>query len=313
MANAMLYHALRVIGGVAALVAVGVSAPPVTLAESGQRLVIARLSNEPHKHLHSLHAMANYLAAQLADEGIAGVDVAFAESPAQMRRMLEEKKVDLLSETAFMALEFMNDGTAKALAREWKKGVPEYHSVIIARKDSGLTALSDLVGRKFAFEDPGSTSGYLLPRIALEDAGLRLMRLPDPRNPVRDGTVGFSFAQGEINVIAWVNRGLADAGALSNLDWDEPDAAANPLKKDLQIIYRTEPVVRSLFLARSSLDGRLCERIAEILQSMHESPEGRAVLKEYFDVARYDSLEGDALKGLEAARRVWLRFRGQAE
>lgn len=309
----MLHNVLRVIGGVAALVAVGVSAQPAAVAESGQRLVIGRLSNEPHKHLLGLRAMADYLAAQLADQGIAGVDVAFAGSPAQMRRMLDDGRVDLFSETAFMALEFINDGTVKALAREWKKGVPEYHSIVVVRNDSGLTALTDLVGRKFAFEDPASTSGYLLPRIALEDAGLRLLHLPDPRNPVRDGMTGYSFARGEINVIAWVNRGLADAGALSNLDWERPDAAAIPLMNDLRVIYRTEPVVRSLFLVRKAVDERLSEHIAFILESMHETPEGRRVLKEYFDVARYDRLEGDALKGLEAAHRAWLRFHRQAE
>jgi len=309
----MLHNALRVIGGIAALVAVGLSTSPAAWSESGQRLVIGRLSTEPHKHLKGLRIMADYLAAQLADQGIVGVDVAFAESPAQMRRMLEEGRVDLFSETAFMALEVMNDGTAKVLAREWKKGVSEYHSVIVVRKDSGLTELTDLVGRKFAFEDPASTSGYLLPRIALEDAGLRLLHLPDPRNPVRDGTVGYSFAQGEINVIAWVNRGLADAGALSNLDWDDPDTAAIPLMNDLRVIYRTEPVVRSLFLARKTIDEQLCARITVILESMHQTPEGRAVLKRYFNVARYDRLDGDAVKGLETAREAWLRYHRQAE
>lgn len=307
----MLHNVIRIIGGLAALAAVGLAAAPYCVAESGQRIVLGRISNEPHKHLRSLRTLADYLAAQLADDGVSTVDVVIAESSERMRSMLLDGRVDLFSETAFVALDFMTDGTAKPLAREWKKGAAEYYTVFIVRKDSGLTALSQLVGRKFAFEDEGSTSGYLLPRIALEDAGLRLSRLPDPRNPVPRGTVGFSFAQGEINVIAWVNRGLADAGAISNLDWDEPDRAAIPLKNELRVIHQTEPVIRSLFLARQSLDAELCGRIAAILESMHNTPEGRAVLKEYFKVARFDRLDGDAVKGLETARRAWLRLRGQ--
>jgi len=78
------------------------------------------------------------------------------------------------------------------------------------------------------------------------------------------------------------------------------------------VIHETEPIIRSLILARQSLDDGLSERIATILESMHDSPEGRAVLKEYFKVARYDRLEGDAIKGLEAARMIWRRIGGRA-
>jgi len=309
----MLHNVLRTIEGIAALILVGAAIAPACVADPGQRLVIGRISDEPHKHLESLRSMADYLAPRLVDLGVTGIDTVIAESPARMRSMLQEDRVDLFSETAFIAVEYMSEGIVKPLAREWKKGVAEYYTVIVVRKDSGLEALSDLVGRKFAFEDAGSTSGYLLPRIALEDAGLQLSQLPDPRNPVPRGTLGYSFAQGEVNVIAWVNRGLADAGALSNLDWTEADPAIAPLKNDLHVIHKTRPVIRSLFLARQSLDDRICDRIAEILFAMHETPEGNEVLRKYFKVARFDSLEGDAGKGLEEARKAWLRLRGQTQ
>jgi len=308
----MLQNVLRIIAGTAALMVVAAVAAPFSKAEPGQRLVIGRISDEPHKHLESLRSMADYMAPRLVEFGVTGIDTVIAESPDRMRNMLEEGRVDLFSETAFVALDFMSEGIVKPLAREWKKGVAEYYSVIIVRKDSGLTALTDLTGRKFAFEDAGSTSGYLLPRVALEEAGLQLSRLPDPRNPVPRGMLGYSFAQGEVNVIAWVNRGLADAGAVSNLDWTEPDPAIAPLKNDLHIIHETEPIIRSLFLARQAVNDRLCDRITAILLSMRETSEGRAVLKEYFKVARFDRLDGNAAKGLEEARRVWLRLRGQS-
>ncbi len=303
----MLRNAFRLLAGLTTVMLLGLALAPNSAAEPGQRLVLGRISDEPHKHLDRLRAMAGYLASQLAKDGIAGVDVVIAESAERMRSLLRQGKVDLLSETAFTALDFMDDGTATPLLREWKKGVAEYHTVIIARSNSGVRSLADLDGRKFAFEDPGSTSGYLIPRVALEDAGLTLWQLPDPRNPVPAGVVGYSFANGEINVVAWVNRGLADAGAISNLDWADPEAAPPGLKSSLRIIHETEPVIRSLFLVRESLDAALSERITEILETMHKTPDGRATLKDYFNVARYDRLEGDAAKGFEAARRVWLR------
>ena len=42
-----------------------------------------------------------------------------------------------------------------------------YYSVMFARKDSGIRTLEDLEGKTFAFNDPNSTSGYLIPSIEI--------------------------------------------------------------------------------------------------------------------------------------------------
>ncbi|MCP4503948.1 MAG: PhnD/SsuA/transferrin family substrate-binding protein [Deltaproteobacteria bacterium] len=39
-----------------------------------------------------------------------------------------------------------------------------FQSVFIAHKDSGLTSLSGLEGKRFSFGSKGSTSGHLMPR-----------------------------------------------------------------------------------------------------------------------------------------------------
>ncbi len=38
---------------------------------------------------------------------------------------------------------------------------------------------------------------------------------------------------------------------------------------------------------------------------MHESPEGKKVLKKYYKVKKYDELEGEAAEHLAAARRIY--------
>jgi len=306
----MLQNAIRIIGGVMAVLLLGLAVSPVLAAESERRLVLGRISSEPRKHFGRLQAMADYLSARLAGDGIAGIDVRIVETPERMLALLHEGKVDLFSETVFTALDLMADGAARPLLREWKSGAGEYHTVILARRDGDVKTLSDLPGHRFAFEDPGSTSGYLIPRVALETDGLRLVELPNPRDGVPDGAVGFSFAGGEINVVAWVNRGLADAGAISNLDWADPNTAPAELRNELVVIHETAPVIRSLFMVRRAIDDALAGRISEILTAMHETAEGRTALKKYAKVARYDALQGDALKGLDAARSIRRHLNG---
>lgn len=50
-------------------------------------------------------------------------------------------------------------------------GTYGYHSIGFARADSGIASLDDLKGKVFAFGDPNSASGYLVPRIDFEKQG----------------------------------------------------------------------------------------------------------------------------------------------
>jgi phosphonate transport system substrate-binding protein len=49
-------------------------------------------------------------------------------------------------------------------------GSSGYHTVLIARKDSGMTKIEDTKGKTLAFADPDSTSGYLVPLVELPAA-----------------------------------------------------------------------------------------------------------------------------------------------
>ena len=101
--------------------------------------------------------------------------------------------------------------------REWKKGVSSYRGIIIVSKESGISELSNLRGRKIAFEDPGSTSGFLLPYAALVNGGLTLRRVTSPRSTVATGEIGYVFAEEELNIAGWVVRGIVAAGAMSEV------------------------------------------------------------------------------------------------
>lgn len=46
-------------------------------------------------------------------------------------------------------------------------GATGYYSIMLARKDSGIESIEDMKGKKLGFADPDSTSGYLVPSVAL--------------------------------------------------------------------------------------------------------------------------------------------------
>ena len=285
------------------------SAAAAAAPRAGTRLVIGRISSNARKHWPRLEAMAEYLSVELADKGVSGVDVVMVDTPEEMRELFRTGQVDFISETAFQALELSEDGLAEMLMREWKSGVPVYNTLIFTHRDSGIRSLRDLVGRTMVFEDAGSTSGYLIPRAALARQGLTLTELSGPQARPQPGTVGYSFADKEVNVVGRVHRGITDVGAISNLDWSDDDEVAPGQRADLVVVHETDPIIRSMILVRANLDPRLKARLAEALERMHLSEAGRATLDEYWSTARFDRLEGDALKSIVNAQIMHETFR----
>jgi phosphonate transport system substrate-binding protein len=60
------------------------------------------------------------------------------------------------------------DVSFKAVRRGW--GV--YWTMFVVQRDSDIQSLEDLEGKKWAYPDAGSTSGYLVPAVVLEEAGV---------------------------------------------------------------------------------------------------------------------------------------------
>jgi phosphonate transport system substrate-binding protein len=82
-------------------------------------------------------------------------------------------------------------------------GSTGYHSIMVARKDSCITKLEDLKGKKLGFADPDSTSGYLIPLVTLPEA---------IGGPVKEFFGSTGFGGGHENLVLEVLKGTFDAG-----------------------------------------------------------------------------------------------------
>ncbi|MGD9914006.1 MAG: phosphonate ABC transporter substrate-binding protein [Rhizobiaceae bacterium] len=83
-------------------------------------------------------------------------------------------------------------------------GSTGYYSIMVARKDSGLTKVEDIKGKKLGYADPDSTSGYLIPVATLPDSlgGVA----------VKDFVAETGFGGGHENLVLEVLKGTFDAG-----------------------------------------------------------------------------------------------------
>ena len=255
-----------------------------------QAFVVSKVSHNPKKHYGFLKPMADYLAKEMQDLGYTHGEVLMAKDNQQMIDFLKQNKVDLVTETAFSAMQFHEEAGAELILRKWKKGVPDYHSLIFVHRDSDIQSLRDLQGKIIAFEDPGSTSAFYLPAAALLQEGLKLQLLTSPREKPDADKVGYVFSREELNSSIWVHKGIVAAGGFSNLDWNKDDHMPPELHAELKIIYRTNPVPRAIELVRKDLPPVVKNRLKEIMLDMHNRPETEQILADYQKTKKFDLL-----------------------
>jgi phosphonate transport system substrate-binding protein len=258
-------------------------------------LHIGSISSEPRDEIKRFLPLAHYLAQQLQSEGIDHGDVVVAESIPRMATLLQEGRVDLYLDSPYPVIAVSHLAGSQLLLRRWKKGVGEYHTVIFARQESGVSQLEDLKGKMIAFEKPDSSSGYFLPKMVLVQKGLKLVPKREAADPVGPDEVGYVLSHLDETTMVWVLRRKVSAGAMDNQSYlKEAKGNLNSLKS----IYETFSIPRHIVSYRADLPPKLVARIKEILLKMDQSEEGRKALQEFERTVKFDEIPDQAMAPL---------------
>jgi len=166
----------------------------------------------------------------------------------------------------------------------------EYRSLIFTKRNGEINRLEDLRGKVLVFEDPESTSGYFLPKSFLRRKGFKFADKSryDPYASPTD--IGYLFAYSQL--VDWVLNKKAAAGAFSDDDFARLDENK---RSDLTILAQTESLPRHFISVRKDFAPALVDRLEKVLLSMHETDQGRRILKKTDDTTKFDRLpEGDS-------------------
>jgi phosphonate transport system substrate-binding protein len=264
-----------------------VAPPPAGTLSPDQILTLGDVSDDPAGTIEEFQPMADYLAAHLADFGIRQGKVVVAPDLATMMGYLESGEVDIYFDSPYPALTVYEQIGAHPLVRRWKQGVGEYHAIIVVRQDSEFTDLDSLLGHIIAFDDPVSTSGYLLPKSYLIGNGYQVTEKNTPNDSVAADEIGYVFAGGEENVLAWVLQGKTAGAAIPSSNFEELEA---DVQSQLAVLARTPDVPRHIALAQPGMDEALRAQIVELLLSLHQTPEGQAILETFESTEKFDAL-----------------------
>jgi phosphonate transport system substrate-binding protein len=231
-----------------------------------------------------------YVTRKLSPRSEIEAKIMLAPTAIELAKLLEQRKVDFYMESAYPTYVInIAQRAGRLLLRRWKSGLADYYSVIFTRSDSRVKRLEDLRGKTIVFEDAGSTSGYLLPKLFLQRHGLKLMERGRPGSNIEPTEVDYFFAQTPEKIIDAVIRKEAAAGAFSN---DDLTALDGKKKADIALLAQTEWLPRHLLSVRSDLAPGLVSRLEAILLAMHEDAEGRKILQKADGTTKFDLLPG---------------------
>jgi phosphonate transport system substrate-binding protein len=146
-------------------------------------------------------------------------------------------------------------------------GEPLYRSyLIVPAADHSTRSLLDLRGRVFAFSDPDSNSGWLVPQVELKRAG-------------EDASRFFKksfYTWGHRRVIEAVASGLARGGAVDGYIWDSLARLHPELTGATRVAWRSSTYGFPPIVARRGAEGM--EALRHALIGMTRTPPGQALL-----------------------------------
>ena len=187
---------------------------------------------------------------------------------AEVNRLIEQKEVDIAFVCTGPYVTGHDAFGMEILAVPLVDGKPTYHSYILAHRDSGIDSFDDLKGRRFAFTDPNSNTGTLVPRYMLARKGK---------------TAGGVFSEtfftySHDNSIKAVAEGLTDGAAVDSLVWEFMNATAPEFTSRTRIIERSPPYGIPPIVVHPALDDDLKRRLRAVFLTLHEDEEARFLM-----------------------------------
>lgn len=162
----------------------------------------------------------------------------------------------------------------------FSSGKPTYKSYVIVRKDSPYQSLKDLQGKRYAFSDPLSNSGKLVPTYLLAQKGYK----------IEDYFHSYIYTYSHSNSIEAVATGLVDGASVDGYIWKLHQRIDPTFSSKTKVIHQSQDFPFTPFVFRKSINFEIKEKIRSIFLEMHKDPEGKKILDKLF-IERFVSLE----------------------
>lgn len=258
--------------------------------ESEEKLKFAILSNVSIKETyHTYYNFIHHLEEELGME----IEIIQLNTYDEILSVFTKGEADAGLVCGYLSVLGSEQGVMERIAMPIINGKEQYTSYIITRKESEINSLHDLKGKSFAFSDPDSFAGYLVPKYLIESEGYDFSNFFERT----------FFTYSHDHSIAAVVNGLVDAAAVYSTSYDKLVKEQNPLIEEIKVVAEGAFVGNQPIIVNPSLSSTQKEELKKALLHLHEKEAGQEVLEllnyDYF-VEADDRLFSPALIMLES-------------
>jgi phosphonate transport system substrate-binding protein len=179
---------------------------------------------------------------------------------------LSKSEMDVALLGSFAYIQAYSQLDIEPLAKRVIFGSPDYHSIIVVRKDKNIVSFSKLKGRTFAFTDKNSTTGYLLPKKMMLEKGFG--------KPENFFSQVIYTGNHDSALLAVYNKSVDGAG-ISTTRWN-PN---NPKIRDLKVLWKSSPIPLGPFVVRKDMPRSLVTKIRNAFLKLGKTPETKELAK----------------------------------
>lgn len=199
---------------------------------------------------------------------------------AEVNELVRKREVELAFVCSGPYTQGKREFGMEMLAVPVANGKTVYHSYIIANKSGSINSMKDLRGKKFAFTDPQSNTGCLVPTYMLARMG------ETPNSFFSD----YFFSNSHDNSIKAVADNQTDGAAVDSLIWEFMNKVDPSVTSRTKIVEKSPPYGIPPIVVNPALDPEIKKRLKKILLTLHEDKKGAALLAK-IQIDRF--VEGD--------------------
>ena len=187
---------------------------------------------------------------------------------AEVSGLIRRRQVDVSFVCSLLYVEGAENSSMELLVAPLVNGQTVYYSYLIVPQDSTSINYTDLRQSVFAFTDPLSNSGHLVPTYYLTPLG----ETPDTFFS------RYIYTQRHDNSIIAVANRLVDGAAVDSLVYDQMSITNPELVSKTKIIARWGPYGIPPVVVNPGLDPQLKEQLRNFFLNMHNSATGVKIL-----------------------------------
>jgi phosphonate transport system substrate-binding protein len=191
------------------------------------------------------------------------------ENYAEINNLLRSNDIDVAFVCGGPYVDGHDEFGVELIAAPFAYGGTVYYSYIIVNADGGHRSFMDLKGKTFAFTDPLSNTGKLVPTYMLA-------RMNETPESFFEKHV-FTYAHDKS--IKAVAQGLVDGAAVDSLIWEYANKKDPELTSKTLIVEKSPPYGIPPVVARISLDPEIKAELKKIFLDAHNDPAGTEILK----------------------------------